>query len=955
MPDSLRGTATVVVAVAVLVLAGSTRLLASDSSAAIDFNSQIRPIFNAHCSACHGGVKQSANISFVYPEQVVAPDGWIVEPGEPESSLLLERVTSADSDLVMPPPGHGPPLSNTEIALLRQWIAEGAKWHVHWAFEKPVKAEIPGVQNAAWPRTNLDYFILAKLESQGLTPSEEAEPFRWLRRVSLDLTGLPPTAAELKQFGELLKVDREAAYESTVDRLLSSPHFGERWASVWLDQVRYADSQGLGLDAPRTIWAYRDWVIRAFNDDLPYDEFTAKQIAGDMLPDATPGDILATACHRLTQTNEEGGTDDEEFRVAAVLDRVNTVWHTWQGMTFECAQCHSHPYEPFKHEEYYQFVAFFNNTVDTDLGSDAPLLGAPLNPSDHEKAGALDHQIADLEESIWRRGYKLLSDSSAWTPIKQLVASTSNSTVVKTEVHNGHGEFRTVGTVTVRTPITVETTFDEPRQITAIRLTGVPQDRDKAIADSEWGFVWSHVAAELVSAADPTAQPITFARVFGDEPHPLFDPQESLDEKSHRGFGAYSRIYYPRAAAFVLREPLSVAPGDTLRITLSHNVVSVGAFGLVTDRGHVSVSDDPRFTDTVSSEGMLAELEQLAQLKEKRRDIRSVNTPVLRERPRHLARQTHVFIRGAFLDKGEQVDPDVPESLPDLPTGVEPNRKALADWLVSPDNPLTARVAVNRLWARLFGVGLVETEEDFGTSGEPPSDPELLDYLAVQFQDDFDWSIKSVLREIVLSSTYRQSSKITPELLERDPHNRLISRGPKQRLSAETIRDQALAISGLLNSDMYGPPVRPPIPAEVWQPFVGDRWPATEPGDPSRYRRSIYTYTKRSIPYPMYATFDQPSREFCSPRRLRSNTPLQALEMLNSETMAECATALAAEMRKHGDTLNDQIIWGFERATCRSPNEDELSALTSLGRRLGDRGLSAVATALLNLDEVLTK
>lgn len=930
--------------------------LADEAPTAVDFGSQIRPIFNAHCSACHGGVKQSGGISFITPKQVIAPNGWIVEPGHPDSSSLIERVSSADPDLIMPPPEHGPPLSKREVELLRQWIAEGAAWQVHWAFDKPTKRELPAVQSAAWPRSDLDYFIIARLEAEGLTASSEVKPHRWLRRVTLDLTGLPPTRSDVEQFNELLKSDAEAAYVATVDRLLNSPHFGERWASVWLDQVRYADSQGLGLDAPRTIWAYRDWVIRALNDDMPYDEFTLKQIAGDLLPDANPDDIVATACHRLTQTNEEGGTDDEEFRVAAVLDRVNTFWQAWQGMTFGCAQCHSHPYEPFKHEEYYQFTAFFNNAMDTDLGSDAPLLAVPKRPEDYRRSGVLDRQIEEITKSIWRQEYKLLSDSSAWTPVQNLEASTNNATVVKTELHDGRREFRTVGTVTNRTPITLEVKFDEPQRITAIRLVGMPLGGEQAKADSEWGFVWSHVGAELLSATDRKPQALPFARVMGDEPHPLLDPQESLNEKSQQGFGAYSRIYYPRAAAFVLRSPLEVERGDTLRIKLTHQMVAVGAFGLVTDRGYVSLTDDPRFTELVNSEEMAAKLEQLAQLQLKRRNIPAVNTPVLRERPSHLARQTHIFVQGAFLDKGEQVQPGVPECLPDLPSNVAPDRRALAEWLVSAENPLTARVAVNRFWARLFGVGLVETEEDFGSSGEPPSHPELLDHLAVQFQDEFDWSVKRLLREIVLSSAYRQSSKVTPELLEQDPRNRLLSRGPKQRLSAETVRDQALAISGLLNTEMYGAPVRPPIPVEVWNPFFGsDKWPATDPGDPSRYRRSVYTYTKRSIPYPMYATFDQPSREFCTPRRVNSNTPLQALELLNSETMVECASAFAAQMEAQEGPLSDQITWGFERAVCRKPNEQELMALASLGRQLGNKGLTAVAITILNLDEVLTK
>ncbi|QDT70276.1 Planctomycete cytochrome C [Planctomycetes bacterium MalM25] len=926
---------------------------------AVHFNRDIRPILVSHCTACHGGVKQAGEVSFVYPEQVLPPDGWVIEPGDPDASALIERVEETDPDLRMPPPDHGPALSKKEVGLLREWISQGARWQQHWAFEPPAAPSLPDVTRHAWPRRDLDRFVLAKLEAEGLTPSDDAAPARWLRRTSLDLTGLPPTPDALDTF--LADIDQrgEAAYAEAVDRLLASPHFGERWASVWLDQVRYADSKGLGSDAPRSIWKYRDWVIDAFNADLPYDEFTVKQIAGDLLPERGVGDLIATACHRLTQSNDEGGTDDEEFRLAAVLDRVNTTWQTWQGVTFGCVQCHSHPYDPFRHDEYYRFAAFFNNTADSDLGSDAPNFAAPIDPADNERAIDLDREIDRLKGSIWSHEHGLTADEGLWRPVRDLEARTNKSTKMAVERLEGREEFRTVGTVERNSSIIVGVSPPEGLStITALRVTGGPLDPAKALSDSEWGFVWSHVRVEIVRPGEEKPIAVELARIVGDEPHPLTDPAESLNEKSQMGFGVFTRIYRPRSAVILPSEPIELGEGDRLRVVLRHDHYLLSSFSLITSRGSLEVTGDGRLTELLHDPELTEQHQRLSALKKQRKAIKSVGTPVLAERPDHLKRRSHVFERGLFLTKGELVEPGTPESFPPLESEDEaPTRLDLARWFVADDNPLTARVAVNRFWSQLFGVGLVQTEEDFGSSGEPPSHPGLLDHLAVRFQDDFDWSVKRLLKEIVLSSTYRQTSAAATESFENDPANRLLSRGPRSRLSAETIRDQALAVSGLLDRKLHGWPVRPPLPGGVWLSFAkGDKWPDTEPGDPSRYRRSVYTYTKRSIPYPMMATFDAPSREFCVPRRLRSNTPLQALELLNSEAMAECAAALAERMREHSDAFDEQVGYGYRLAVSRSPSPRELEILRSLREKLGEeKGLRAAATALLNLDETVTK
>ncbi|MEO1526337.1 MAG: PSD1 and planctomycete cytochrome C domain-containing protein [Planctomycetota bacterium] len=927
----------------------------------VSFNDSIRPLFNKHCTACHGGVQQAADISFAYRDSVLPPEGYLVEPGDPEASILIERVLSEDPDERMPPPEHGEALTDVEVDLLNRWIRQGASWSEHWAYENPVAATLPAPKNMDWCREPLDRFVIARLENEGLAPAEDEQPQRWLRRVTLDLTGLPPTQKERSEFLQHVQRRGDLAYADVVDELLARSSFGERWASVWLDQVRYADSKGLGLDARRNIWKYRDWVIDAFNDDLPFDRFTIKQLAGDLLPNRTIDDLIATAAHRNTQTCEEGGTDDEEFRVMAVLDRVNTTWQTWQGVTFGCVQCHSHPYDPFRHEEYYQFAAFFNNTADSDLNEDWPSVQAPLDRKDYEAASELDAEIDALRRQLWQAEYPVVTDDDRWTPLRDFDVSSSNATKVTVDSKPDHDEFRTVDTITQNLAITVESPLpEELESLTALRLTAMPLDPEKAIADSEWGFVLSHIQAELVVQGEEKPRSIELARVVSDEPNPFYDPQTTLNPKSNRGFAAYSRIHHSRSAAFVLKSPMQIPHGARIRLTLRHRVFLLGSFSLVIKRGRIDVTDDNSLTQIVESADLIKQREQLKKLQAARSKIASTSVPVLANREPHLKRPTHVFARGLFLTKDKAVTAGTPQSLPPLPEPEHADRLAMANWLVSQENPLTARVTVNRIWARLFGVGLVASEEDFGSSGEMPSHPKLLDDLAVRFRSDMAWSQKELIREIVLSSTYRQSSAIRKELLTTDATNRLLARGPRHRLSAEMVRDQALAISGLLSDKMHGKPVHPPIPGGVWRPFAGgDKWSTPKKGDPERYRRSIYTYTKRSIPFPMFAAFDAPSREFCAPRRLRSNTPLQALMTLNDQTFIECSEAFAKRMIESSDTDEDRLHAGFVMATCREPSEGELKDLTTLLASLGESDeqvkFTSVANVLLNLDEVLTK
>ena len=951
---------------------------------AVDFSRDVRPLLNEHCTACHGGVKQAGGVSFVTSEAVLPPDGWVVEPGDPDASVLIERVTSEDPDVVMPPPEEGRPLSDEEVDLLRRWIEQGAEWEKHWSFVPPERPDPPAVADGDWPRSGLDRFVLARLDEEGITPSREADADRWLRRVSLSLTGLPPSPGERASFLERVADDRDAAYAEAVDRLLASPHFGERWASVWLDQVRYADSEGLGLDRRRSVWKYRDWVVGAFNRDMPYDEFTRKQIAGDLLPNPTTEDLVATTGQRLTQTNAEGGTDDEEFRTEAVIDRVNTTWQTWQALTFGCTQCHSHPYDPVTQTEYYEFLALFNNTADSDTDNHFPTVRVPTDPADYAKADELRARARTLKRSLWADEYAAVS-AATWRDVVDLSGESRNASPVRFEPVDGGPAQYVLKDTSRNTRVMLDTPVpDGLKRLTGVRFTGMPLDVEKAVQDSEWGFALSRIFVEVIPAdpedprfdrlkserakveaanaaakeKDSKAKPkelprgLRIARVVADEAEPYYDPADSL-RGNGSGWGPYSRIHHPRSAVFVLAEPFGLKPTDTIRVELQFNQFILASFVMAAKRGALEVSGDRRLTQLVTKAEWAARRLELTDAEKELRKIPAVATPVLRERDDRFARPTHLFDRGNFLTKAEAVGGGLPD---ELAGGVEAaDRLELANWLVSKNNPLTDRVMVNRLWARLFGTGLVRTEEDFGSSGERPSHPELLDWLAVRFRDDHGRRVKPLLREIVLSATYRQSADASAEVRSQDPENRLLSRGPRFRLPAETVRDQALAVAGLLSDKVGGPPVQPPIPDGVWKPFSDGPWRSPAAGDPDRYRRSLYTYTKRSIPYPMFAAFDSPNREFCTPRRLRSNTPLQSLMTLNDATFEEAAAALGTLIRDDG--VESGIRAGVLRATARTATDAEVATLRSLHDRVRDlagdgAAWTEVARVLLNLDEL---
>jgi hypothetical protein len=747
----------------------------------IDFTREVRPILAGKCFSCHGpdDKVRKADLRLDLREAALKElrrGGRAIVPGDPANSELLQRVTTENANRIMPPRKVGKPLSEAEIAVLRRWIEQGAAYTAHWAYVKPVRAPLPRIRNPqSTIRNPVDRFLLARLEKEGLTPTPDADRYALIRRLSLDLTGLPPTIEEADRFA---RDPRPDAYDRLVDHLLASPAYGERWAQVWLDLARYADSQGFANDPDRTIWRYRDWVIQALNANLPFDRFTIEQLAGDLLSDPTPAQLMATGFHRNTLTNTEGGTRPEEFRSAAVVDRVNTTLQVWMGTTIACAQCHNHKYDPFSQKEFYQLYAIFNNTEDNNTGNDAPTLTVPVTGED-TAFRELTARLAPARERLDRETRALDGRLQEWD--------------------------RTAAPATL------------PADIIAI-LALPPAQRDKKQQD---------------------------------------------------------------------------------RLTAYHRSLSESWKAL--DAQVRGLSD------------------QLAK--------RTTTTPILREGK---GRPTNVHIRGNYLDKGEAVEPGLPAAFP-APTMTGPlNRLALARWLVSPDNPLTARVAVNRLWEELFGIGIVETSEDFGTQGELPTHPELLDWLATEYIR-IGWDTKQMIKLLVTSAAYRQGSQVTPELARRDPANRLLARGPRVRLPAEAIRDQALFVSGLLSPKMYGPPVQPPRPNFGLSAAFGSTTDWKADAGPDRYRRGLYIRWRRNAPYPSLTTFDAPERTFCSIRRLRTNTPLQALVTLNDPVFVESAQALARRIVAHGgDSTASRVTYGFRLCLTRPPSEREVQRLVAL-------------------------
>lgn len=905
-----------------ILLALSVQRPLDAHSQSVDFNRDIRPLFSKHCTACHGGVKAAGGISFVYREKALSKgksDEFAIVPGKPNDSELLRRITSDDPDEVMPKPDHGPKLTAAEIEKFRAWIEQGAQWSELWSFVPPHESTPPNLQLKTWSRSRADEWVLARLEAEKLAPSPEATPAEWLRRVSLDVAGLPPTPEEFATFKASLQSDPTNAHASVVDRLLASSAFGERWAALWLDLARYSDTFGFEKDPNRDIWPWRDWVIRALNDSVPFNLFVEKQLAGDLLPEPSTDDLLATAFHRNTQNNTEGGTDDEEFRTAAVLDRVNTTWTALQALTFACVQCHSHPYDPIPHRDYYRFAALFNNTEDTDLNDDFPKMPVPEDPAKRASVAALFRQKRSLRNQINQAGVSLAAESTAWSP---LILTATQSTSGKLNVH-ADGRITTSGTL----PRGVQYILSGPAPggITALRLQIFPDSNDPKLWP-ERGAVLSHFELHLLkTGVEPI--PVKIKEVFADYLAGPYDPLASLD-KDPDGFGDFPVLTGPRWCVFVLESPLTSDTETYLQLTMAHSAASNSGTQITALRKFAwSTSSDPRWISLVSAPEHSAKHAQLKAVSKELSALGGTQVPVLVERHSQAHRDTRVFRRGNRLTREDSVQPGLPHVFhPPKSTGTL-TRLDYARWLFETENTLTARVLANRVWAELFGHGIVETLEDFGTSGASPSNPELLDHLALRLSQIHRWNLKTFLRELVLSSTYRQSAKTSPALAQRDPQNLLLARGPRVRLTAEMVRDQALALSGLLSPKLYGPPVFPPQPEGVWNSvYNGQTWKTSQ--GPDRYRRAIYTFSKRTSGYPSMLAFDGPTRDVCTARRIPTNTPLQALVTLNDPAFLEIAQAFAKRMTGH--SIAERITHGCSLLTLEAPPTPMVQTLLRL-------------------------
>jgi hypothetical protein len=1016
----------------------------------VEFSRDIRPILNQNCVACHGGVRQKNGVSFIFREDALGTGKSgrrTIVPGDPDASEFMARLTSTDPETRMP--YHGPPLPAQQIALLRRWIKEGAKWEDYWAFVPPAPRPLPEVKRAEWVRQPMDRFILARLEKEGLEPSPEADKAALLRRVSLDLTGLPPTPEEEAAF---LADSSPGAYEKQVDRLLASPRYGERWASLWLDLARYADTKGYEADFDRPgVWPYRDWVIDAFNHNLPYDQFVIKQLAGDLLPNHTFEDQIATSFHRQTPNNDEGGTDDEEFRMIAVMDRVATTWSVLNGLTMNCVQCHSHPYDPIRHTDYYKSMAFFNTQGDADLMDDSPVLRVPKDKAIYSEASQLQQQIAGLLHPM-EASDRQMEDKTQWKPLpidsaaanevlalepmlpeleSQLAELEKNQklapdkkeeelkalrkTISDNRARLAHAKAAgaPAKTFTIHDGEALANADTPPQSfyeltsnaglplLTAIRVEVPPLNAEMASHTPENGFIVDKVQGWVIAPGGQKSK-IVFRYFVQDSERnlqaALFSAGDAKKgsknaEPDPSAFAALPKLFRTRWIVGVLSEPLQLANGSRIQMDLKQ-VKGIDSKPALIQRIRLAASGDPSWTSLSRDPIRAQNIARLQELNQQLDKIPTVPLPVMAEQQPYERRATLEFERGNFLTKiGPDLPPDVPGIFPKFPAGAPRNRLTLAQWFFLPGQPLTARVAVNRYWEELFGTGIVETLENFGSVGEEPSHPELLDWLALHYQNDLHWDTKAFLRELVTSAAYRQSAATTPSLLAKDPRNRLLAHGPQQRLTAEMVRDQALLASGLLSTTMGGPPVMPPQPAGIWNSVYNDsKW--TDATGPNRYRRAIYTFIKRTSGYPSSLVFDASDRDTSLPRRIATNTPLQALVTLNDPVYEEAAQALARRVIKDtaektsgassaDSILNTQLTYETRLVLSRDPTPTELAVLrkfykdavamherpavvkanlnlseTSLGKRVPAgqlEALTAVGSVLFNLDAALVR
>lgn len=985
---------------AICLLLAMTTLCAQDT---VDFVTDIQPVLEQACFSCHGEKLQMGNLRL----DSKTPAIHTIQPGDAGASALYVRIAGLSDQARMPMGAK--PLAPEVIARFKQWIEAGAQWpesasaknaniKQHWAYVAPRRPALPAVRNPAWVRNPIDRFLLARLEQERLSPSPEADRRTLLRRLSLDLIGLPPTPEEISVF---LNDKSPHAYQRQVERLLASPHYGERWARVWLDAARYADSDGFEKDKQRWVWFYRDWVIQALNDDLPYDRFIIEQIAGDLLPNATQANRVATGFLRNSMINEEGGVDPEQFRVEATFDRMEAIGKAVLGVTIQCAQCHNHKFDPVSQEDYYRLFAFLNDSHEANE--------TVYTPMDLQSRERILSQIDELEDELrrqnpgWQQQYDAwLAERRAaeleWRPFTPEVddISTGGQRYLKLD----DGSLLAAGYAPTKHKVKLIAKLP-PGEIRALRLDLLldPELPRNGPGRSIKGTgALTEFEAETVSTRQPgKPSKVNFARAYSDINLPETpidsihrDRQELDGKKSPRVTGPVSfaidgnketawgidagpgRRNQPRVAVFVAAKPIRVDADTHLVIYLNQ---SHGGWNS-DDNQNLNLG---RFRLSYSSEVPTeaprpATFEHFRQSVSKWHEANEQIEALWRQHPegttqlmlseRASARSTYLLKRGDFLNPGDKVEPGVPAFLHPLSpeTEKEAPRLQFARWLVSRDSPTTARSFVNRVWQTYFGTGIVETSEDLGKQSPAASHPELLDWLAVDFMEN-DWRIKDLHRLIVNSSAYRQRSAVTPALREKDPYNRLLARAPRFRVDGELVRDIALAASGLLHPEVGGPSVYPPAPDFLFKPptsYGPKIW--NEEVGAQRYRRALYTFRYRSVPYPVLTNFDAPNGDTSCVRRDRSNTPLQALTTLNEPLFFEAAQALGRKALAEGGVDDDaRLRWAFLRCTAREPTPTEAAELRAFldgqQQRFGnsETAWTALARLLLNLDETITK
>ncbi len=1090
----------------------------------IDFNRDIRSILSNRCFTCHGpdDAERQADLRLDNRDGATASlgDYAAIVPGKSEASELLKRVSASDPDLIMPPAGKGAPLSKEEIETLTQWIKQGAGYARHWSYELPIRPELPPTSNKGWQRNAIDAFILSRLDREKLSPNEEADRAALIRRVTLDLTGLPPTLEEVEAF---LADKGPNAYEMLVDRLLEKDAYGEHWARMWLDLARYADSAGYADDPARTIWAYRDYVIRSLNSNKPFDQFTVEQIAGDLLPDPSEDQLIATAFHRNTLTNNEGGTNDEEFRNVAIVDRVNTTMAVWMGTTMACAQCHTHKFDPITNEEYFKFFAFFNNSEDADRRNESPLIQIYTDEQKQNRT-QWEHDVEDLARKLSTPTPELLAAQVAWEKRFAVEPAWQTLTTGTFSAKSGRKlEAAEDGTIKVADQAVTDTyslefplsTIGEGEKLTAIQLETLPGNTfvvsrvlgtlippngsrldgrfirvelpgkgkmvslaevqvfsgsenialngeakqsttdfggpaklavdgntnghytegksvtHTAVSDNPWWevdlkatqpvdrvVIWSRTDGNLQSRLDgfllkvlndkretiweqkiakapkndgeyslSSARGIPFAAAFADFEQSGFPPSFVINnpDVKTKGWAVGGAQQLPHRLALIPKSAVDVPVGSKLSLTIEQNSQwenhTISQFRIATTSEPAIVEFTKTPADQLAilktpvdkrSEAQSTKLttyflqniaaalkpdrDLLAQRKKQLTDLKpATSVPVMKDLPADKRRVTKIQIRGNFQQTSDEVTEGVPAAFHPLSDDLPPNRLALAKWLIDEKNPLTARVVANRYWDAIFGIGIVSTSEEFGSQGDLPVHPELLDWLATELVAS-KWDIKHLVKLLVSSAAYRQSSRVTEELIARDPQNRLLARGPRFRLSAEMIRDQALGVSGLLAQKLYGPPVRPLQPNQGVNAAFGSAidWKTSEGDD--KFRRGLYTTWRRSNPYPSMMAFDAVNREVCTVRRDRTNTPLQALVTLNDPVYVEAAQALARRIAAHDGSTAERVAFGFRLATARTPEPFEQTRLIKLfdvvRARYADDSEAATSIATMPLGPV---